>query len=148
MSRVYVVFSRYIMHHSYLRITNIILTCSILYFCIFSQKLIRDYILAFLLALVVITSQLFWKNPERGTVIHKVDQCIAKIVIGSFIVYTLTYKLSSAIMRLSYWLLLIGIATSFYYSSCYSTREWCSEKHIQYHAWLHILCFIATFYAF
>ena len=148
MSWVYVVFSRYIMHHSYLRITNIILICSILYFCIFSQKRPTEYILASLLIFVVVTSQIFWRNPEQSTTIHNLDAFVAKIVIGTFIVYTLAYKLSSSIMRVSYWLLLIGIATSFYYSSCYSTREWCSEKHIQYHAWLHILCFIATFYAF
>jgi len=70
------------------------------------------------------------------------------IVIGSFIVYTLAYKLSSSIVRLSYWLLLAGIATSFYYSNYYSTHEWCSNTHIRFHAWLHILCFIAILYAF
>ena len=145
---VYVVFSRYIMHHSYLRITNITLLGSIVYFCAFSQKLLQDYILAFLLVLSVITSQLFWINPGRGTVIHRIDSVIAKFVIGSFIIYTLSHKLNTIVLFISYWLLLIGIAISFYYSSYYSTRKWCSEKHIRSHAWLHILCFLATVYAF
>jgi len=128
--------------------TNILLLIPIVYFLIFGQKRLPEYILASLLIVIVITSQIFWRKQERETTIHKLDAFVAKIVIGSFIVYTLIYKLSSSIMRVSYWLLLAGIATSFYYSNYYSTREWCSNAHIRFHAWLHILCFIATFYAF
>ena len=128
--------------------TNILLLIPIVYFCIFSQKRPTEYILASLLIFVVVTSQIFWRNPKQSTNINKLDALVSKIVIGSFIIYTLVYKLSSSIVWLSYWLLLVGIAISFYYSNYYSTRAWCSETHIQYHAWLHILCFIATFYAF
>jgi hypothetical protein len=143
-----VLFSLYIMHHKCLRLTNILLMFSVIYFCVFSQKTSRDYIFAFLLALTITMSQIFWQNPGCGSIIHKIDAFIAKVVIITFIIYTLTYKLHTKVLLVSYFFILIGICISFYYSTYYSKHKWCSENHVRFHALLHILCFIATLYAF
>lgn len=134
-------------NHKYLCYTNLLLIVSLFYFLFNIQetknKPYVEYILASFLILTMIFSQLFWNNPIKQSKIHKIDAIIAKIVIFSFILYTLFYK-----FKFSYLLVLLAIATSFYFSNYYSNQEWCSNKHLFCHGSLHIFCFIATFYAF
>ena len=135
-------------NHKYLRYTNLFLLISFFYFLFITQKLNNnpswlEYVLASFLIITIVFSQLFWSNPIKQSNIHKIDAIIAKIVIFSFILYTLLYK-----FKYSYLLVLLAIALSFYFSNHYSTKEWCSNKHLCCHGCLHIFCFLATFYAF
>jgi hypothetical protein len=130
-------------NHQYLCYTNLLLIISLIYFIYCKNNSILEYILASFLIVTIVCSQLFWNNPIRYSNIHKIDAIIAKIVIISFIVYTLIYK-----FKLSYLFILIALFTSFYFSNKYSSQEWCSNKHIFCHGLLHIFCFIASLYAF
>ena len=134
-------------NHKYLRYTNLLLIISFLYFLFNTQELRNkpfiEYVLASFLIITIIFSQLFWNNPIKQSTIHKIDAIIAKIVIFSFILYTLLYK-----FKYSYLFVLLAIAISFYFSNYYSNQEWCSNQHLFCHGSLHIFCFIATFYAF
>ena len=131
-------------NYNFLLLTNLLLLYSIIYF--FTNNTVHtliEYILVSLLPFTIFFSQLFWINPIRYSVIHKIDAFIAKIVISSFIIYTLIYK-----YNFSYIILLHFIFLSFYYNNYYSSKNWCCNNHLFYHALLHIFCFIATFYAF
>jgi hypothetical protein len=132
-------------NYKYLRYTNLLLLLSIFYFIInitYSTPVI-EYIFASSLILTITFSQLFWNNPIKKSFIHKIDAIIAKIVIITFIAYTLIYK-----FKFSFLLILLAIAISFYFSNYYSNKEWCCNKHVFFHALVHIFCFIATFYTF
>jgi len=134
-------------NHKYLQYTNLLLVLSIFYF-LYSKPNLKEkhkieYLLTTLLTITIIFSQLFWNNPIKHSKIHKIDAIIAKIVIFSFILYTIIYK-----FKISYLLVLIAIAISFYFSNYFSNQEWCSNQHLFCHGCLHIFCFIATFYAF
>ena len=132
-------------NYKYLRYTNLLLIISIFYFLINLRHNtpIIEYIFAASLILTIVFSQLFWNNPIKKSIIHKIDAIIARIVIITFIVYTLIYK-----FKFSFLLILLAIAISFYFSNYYSNKEWCCNKHIICHGLLHIFCFIATFYTF
>ena len=134
-------------NHKYLCYTNLLLIISILFFIYKTNQETQpnqlETVLATSLVGTIVFSQLFWNNPIKHSTIHKIDAIIAKIVIASFILYTLIYK-----YRFSYLLVLSAITISFYFSNYYSSQEWCSNKHLCCHASLHIFCFIATFYAF
>ena len=136
-------------NHKYLCYTNLLLIISILFFIYKTKSTTNpnptqiEKFLATSLIGTIVFSQLFWNNPIKHSIIHKIDAIIAKIVIASFILYTLIYK-----YRFSYLLVLSAITISFYFSNHYSSQEWCSNKHLCCHASLHIFCFIATFYAF
>jgi len=134
-------------NHKYLRFTNILLVLSILFFIYKTTQETQskqiETVLATSLIGTIVFSQLFWNNPIKHSIIHKIDAIIAKIVISSFILYTLIYK-----YRFTYLLVLSAITVSFYFSNYYSSQEWCSNKHLCCHASLHIFCFIASFYAF
>jgi len=135
----------HISNHKYLCYTSLLLVVSLIYFLFTRHKntSITEYILALFLIITIIFSQCFWNNPVQHSYIHKIDAIIAKIVIISFILYTLMYK-----FRVSYLVVLTGLAISVYFSHTYSSQEWCSNKHVCCHGMLHIFCFIASLYAF
>ena len=134
-------------NYKYLCYTNLLLVLSVLYF-LFNLKSINknsiiEIIFAISLIITIILSQLFWRNPIKSSRIHKIDAINAKIVILTFILYTIIFK-----FKLSFLFILAAIFISSYFSNRYSKQEWCSNKHILCHGLLHIFCFIATFYTF
>lgn len=113
----------------------------------FVQKDIILYILAIMIISNIILSQLFWRNPEKNSIIHMCDAIVAKIVILTFIIYTCLYKLNNRKKVVIYLLLLFAIGTSFYLSNHYSSN-WCSPEHIRSHSCLHICCIFASIFVF
>ena len=128
--------------------TNLLLTLSLLYFYFNSVKNFTECILALLLISVIISSQLFWRTPIKGSSIHVIDAIIAKVCILSFIFYTILFKLQTDELALIYAILLAFAAAAAGFSGYFSGRNWCSQSHINSHAFLHYFCFIATFFAF
>ncbi len=53
--------------------TNLLLFVSVLYFCLHSDKNNMECILALFLISVIITSQIFWRKPIKGSFIHSID---------------------------------------------------------------------------
>jgi len=133
-------------NHKYLCYTNLLLIFSILYFVFGAFKTSRpfiEYVLLLFLIITMIASQCFWNNPIPHSIIHKIDAMIAKLVIASFVLYTLLYK-----FRVTYLIVLFFTVLCAYFSHYYSSQEWCSDKHVVCHGLLHVCCFMATFYAF
>jgi hypothetical protein len=128
--------------------TNLLLILSLFYFYFNSTKNWMECVLAGLLVAILISSQLFWRRPIRGTLIHTMDAAIAKTCIFAFILYTILFKLQTDESAVIYAIILMFILTSAAFSSYYSSKRWCSPSHIHSHAFLHYFCFIATFFAF
>ena len=133
-----------------LKITNLLLFISFIFFMINSKKNIHEVVLGLCLIGSIIMSQLFWNNPKKYSIIHRVDAVVAKFSISYFIIYTLLGKKiqKSRVLFYSYIVCLFGIFFSFYMSNYYSSKEWCCSNHIYCHGMLHICCFIASIYAF
>ena len=128
--------------------TNLMLIISLIYFYFYSNKNWIETTLAVMLVATIITSQYFWRNPLRGTSLHKIDAIIAKLCIFSFIIYTLFIKNGANYTLLIYSILLVYIGLAAWFSHHYSRLRWCSQEHIKSHAFLHYFCFLATFFAF
>ena len=128
--------------------TNLLLIFALFYFYYQSDKNWMECILAILLVAVIISSQIFWRNPVRGTSAHAIDAIIAKVCILSFIFYTILFKLHTDELAVLYAILLVFILAAAWFSSYYSSKRWCGPSHIRSHAFLHYFCFIATFFAF
>jgi Zn-dependent protease with chaperone function len=86
-------------NHKYLCYTILLLIISIFYYLSNDKKLIIndlqsniEYVLALLLIVTIVFSQMFWNNPIKNSKIHKMDAIIAKIVMLSFAIYTIKYK--------------------------------------------------------
>jgi hypothetical protein len=136
------------MDTTYLKITNLLLFFSLLYFYFQSKKNIYECILAFMLLLIIICSQLFWSNPIQNSFIHIIDALVAKVTIICFVIYIFFFKKKTWLGIPSAIIILSCICSSFYLSNLYSTEEWCSEIHIVFHGIMHLFCFIGTFFAF
>lgn len=134
--------------HQVLLYTNLMLSVSLIYFFFYSNKNCMETMLALTLVAVIITSQIFWRNPVRGSAIHKIDRIIAKICIFSFILYTIIYKFTTVEISVIYSILLLYIGLAAWSSDRHSKMKWFSPDHIKSHAFLHYFCFMATFFAF
>jgi hypothetical protein len=132
------------MNPTYLCNTHSLLLLTIIFFIFYvKNKSPFEYILAGLLVVSILLSQMFWSNPIQHSRIHRIDAVVAKLTIATFILYTLLYK-----FRYSYLLVLSALFITFYWSHSYSSQEWCSEQHIVWHGIFHVWCVIASFYAF
>jgi len=100
------------------------------------------------LFVAIMTSQWFWSNPVRGSMAHKVDKLVSKTSIMMFIFYTIFLKgLPRRMLRMYFLLVLIffGFASASHY---YSSKEWCSKKHLICHGGSHLVGFVSVFYTF
>ena len=135
-------------NHNDLQITIIILLLAFVFFIVNSKKNWIECTVGCMLILTFIFSQIFWANPIQYSFYHKIDAVIAKISIAMFLLYTLLYKDLSYYTLISYLLIMLGVAGSFYFSNYYSSREWCCDNHLFYHKFLHIFGGFGAFYAF
>jgi len=131
-----------------LRITSVLILVSFLFFIAYSNKNIYEIILSACLLLTFLSSQMFWNDPIKGSLIHRFDSITSKATITCFIVYTVTQKLSTVELAISYMASLFTMAYFFYLSHCHSYNEWCCVKHIYSHALAHRFCFLSSLYAF
>ena len=134
-------------YHYYLQFTSLFLLLPALYF-FFNGQNARDkpwfeYILVALIVIIVTFSQFFWNHPTKHSPIHKMDAMTAKISFVLFSGYIILRK-----FKFSFLPFVSIIFTCFYLSDFYSSREWCSEKHLIWHALFHFFCACAAFYAF
>jgi len=136
--------------HNYLRITSISFLFAFFYFLMYSldsETSTMEYILAGMILVLFICSQLFWYDPVQGSDMHLIDAMVAKSSIVVFILYTLLYKPMTEIVFFSYMVLFACLVTCFYYSNWYSKKEWCCDEHIFYHGLLHMVCYLGLYYA-
>jgi hypothetical protein len=105
-----------------------------------------------------ILSQLFWQDAIKGSLIHKVDGAMAKVSFCYFFIYTSFYKSNTTSHHHhhhfspppppQYFIIVSLLAITFYFSDCYSKKQWLSPQHIRAHSMFHLLSFFATLYAF
>ena len=118
---------------------------------ILSTKQIRlqfvyESCLAAILFAVIVSSLLFWRNPEQNGFIHKIDGILVKIVIAAFLVYVLFYKERwRDTICVIYVILLFAFAALSHY---YSSKKWCSPEHLFCHGGFHFACALSSTYAF
>lgn len=136
------------MDTTYLQITNMSLFFSLYYFYLQSKKNIYECVLAAILVLIIICSQIFWSNPIQNSLIHKIDAVVAKIGFFCFIFYIMFFKKKTWIGGVSAALIIVCITNTAYLSNHFSTIEWTSETHVMFHGMMHLFCYVGTFFAF
>ena len=132
----------------YLCITSGLFIIPLIIYFFSNHKILEKNILAFVLCICFILSQLFWYNPVRDSFIHKMDARVAKLNAFLFISYTLFYKKLYGFVLFLY--LLLGVLTTyaFYRSNYYSCKEWCCDEHLFNHGLIHIAAFFSILFAF
>jgi len=103
-------------------------------------------ILASILFAAIYAAQWFWSDPIQNGLSHYVDGFIAKLTIELFLLYVMYYK-----DRWNDWLCILSILLLFFFafmSHYASSKEWCSDAHLFWHAGLHLVGSWSASYAF
>lgn len=129
-------------------ITNSLLALSFLFFLQVSEKNIWEMILGGYLIITIVISQLFWANPIKFSIIHRIDGIVAKIALVLFIGYVSFLKKIDIILFYLFLIIMIWMIFFFLLSDINSRKEWCCNKHILYHGMSHIFCFAGSLFAF
>ena len=132
----------------YLCLSSGLFSISLIIYFLTNNKNLEKNILAFLLFLCIVSSQLFWCNPIHHSLTHKIDAIIAKINAFIFVSFVLFYKNLSLYVKFLYILLGVLSIVAFYRSDYFSRKEWCCDEHLINHGLLHIAAFFGSLYVF
>lgn len=124
-----------------LQLTSSLLLISFVFYLWHSKKNYCETALAFLLIPTWILAVLFWHDPVKNSLLHKMDARMAKITILFFILYT-SQKPSPAFF------VVVALALSAFCLSHHFSKEWGGRNHLLFHAFAHIFGFMTTLFAF
>jgi Ca2+/Na+ antiporter len=134
--------------HHFLCITNFLMLVPIYEVYIKNKRSIFEIFLSCLLVVAFIFSQLFWLNPIRFSIEHKIDVTWARVVTFFFITYTILLKKHSFNKFLQYVFICFCLCFTFYWSNYFSSRDWCSLLHLLFHVYFHTFAFLGSLFAF
>ena len=132
----------------YLIYSTFILLFVNIYFWIKKTNNDIENVLSILLFINFALSLLFWINPIKNSLIHKLDSFFIRFSIFFFSIYILFYKNFSVKKKILYLDAVALAMIIFYFSNFHSSIEWCSNNHILYHFLFHICGNICTIFAF
>ena len=107
------------------------------------------YNMVLFLSICCITcSNLFWINPIQHNFYHKIDSIFAKMSYFYIVPYTFLIHLPTKKKSLFYEYCIINLFILLFFSlsSYFSSRKWCSNKHIISHILFHLFGLYSYFY--
>ena len=122
----------------------LLLTSSCFYYL---YKLINNKLLRTNILLVFLSSQLFWSNPIKFSISHKIDAILVRIMGVNIIAHSYLILKKSLKKMLAFIITLFLFILVILYSDYFSYLDWCSNKHIIIHSLVH-LCGILVFMFF
>lgn len=105
-----------------------------------------EYILVGLICINIGFSLLFWYHPVQDSAIHIYDAFFAKLSMVTFVFYFFS-QVNPPIDVVVFTTIVSGIVASAYFSNHFSEAEWCCNKHIQSHGFMHLFCGLGCLYA-
>jgi len=98
--------------------------------------------------LTICCNQIFWIDPVRFSLRHKIDGAVAKITFLYYVFYTINKKTLSVIEMNQYYQVVFFLGSSFYISNYFSSKNWCCNYHLIYHIIFHYTASRGMIYAF
>ena len=136
------------MSNPYLLFSSLFALLPLAFFYLKAHKNKYESRLAGLLVINLVLSLLFWSNPVKKGLIHKIDAFFARASIIWFIIYIIFFKKISIIYKAIFLILFLIGMLMFYYSSKESSKSWCSKNHSMCHMFFHLFIFLAACFAF
>lgn len=136
------------MTNTYLLLSSLIVLLPLTFFYFKTNKNNYEYILANLLIINMILSLLFWYNPIKNSLIHKIDAFFVRVSLISFILYIVFLKNNSLLCMMCFLILFLLVVLMFLYSDKESSKNWCSKNHTNFHMCLHLFGYLAACFAF
>ena len=90
-------------------------------------------------------SALFWTNHRKNSILHRIDDFLARVGITTVIVY------KCVVNTANFWLFSLVTTIMFYFvymSNVASNKNWGSREHMIYHTYSHIFIIMSGVVAF
>lgn len=136
------------MSNPYLLISSFFVLLPLSFFYFKTNKNNYEYILATLLVINLFLSILFWSNPIKNGLIHKIDAFFARVSLISFILYILFIKENTFFCSVNFFILFLLGIIMFLNGDKESSQDWCSKNHTNYHMCFHLFMYLAALYVF
>ena len=136
------------MSNQYLLLSSlfVLLPLSLFYFKTYKNN--YQYILANLLIINMTLSILFWSNPIKQGLIHKIDAFFARISLICFLLYIIFLKEICILYQVLCFILFFMGLFMFLNGHKESCKNWCSKSHTNYHMCFHLFVYLAACFAF
>lgn len=123
---------------------------SFLLLLIFVYKQQNDWerLLALLVIANFILSVLFWMNPVKRSLTHRIDAIFAKVSLFAFTIYIMFMKPIAARRKIAYIIALSFVAIMAFFSDIFSRQNWLCREHVMSHFAFHIFASTGTLFAF
>lgn len=102
------------------------------------------FVLLALVVLTILSSYLFWYNPVKNSIYHKIDAIMARTAIVSFLLYNKWYRGPTILFTASAICSLVFFGLSHYQY----LNEQCSHLHVFSHTMAHIFAAFAILFTF
>lgn len=113
----------------------LLLTSSCFYYL---SKLINNKLLRINILLVFFSSQLFWSNPVKGCLFHRIDAFLVRLLGLNIIIHSYLILKKSISRFILFLITLILFILIILYSDYYSYLNWCCNTHIFIHSFVHL----------
>jgi len=95
--------------------------------------------LATMLGINASISIVFWCNPVKNTLIHRLDAICGRTSIIIFTTYIMFVKTTASFLAYSMYIYFLELSLFFFMcSSIESSKQWISKTHILYHFLFHV----------
>jgi len=121
----------------------------ILYITIFAEnRNCYEKFLSILLLFNFILSVMFWHNPIKKSIIHKIDGILAKSSVVIFFIYISFIKEIDFFYKLLFYSFFIICMFFAKVSNVLSRKNWCSDSHVFIHFLMHFIGICGSLFAF
>jgi hypothetical protein len=135
--------------HKILVFSSVFLILPLLYLTYFVEEPNEpELYLSKLLLGNAILSLLFWHDPIKNSIIHKLDSFLVRVSVVAVFIYIACIKQIEYTYKSLFFTLyafFLGLAKI---SNVFSREEWCSNQHIFYHFLMHIVGISGSYIAF
>lgn len=101
-----------------------------------------------LVSINFILSVMFWMNPVKGSLIHRIDAAFAKISLIMFTTYIMFIKTIGSRRKLAYTIALSYVTIMAFFSNIFSRLDWVCRDHVMSHFAFHVFASTGTLFAF
>jgi len=136
------------MSNPHLLFSSLFVLLPLSFFYLNPEKNNYENILAGLLLINFALSVLFWSNPIKNGLIHKIDAFFARVSVFCFIAYVVFLKKISIFHKTLFFILLFIGLLFFYYGSKESYKSFCFKNHSICHMFFHLFIYLAGCFAF
>jgi len=135
--------------HKILITSSTLFLLPFLYVILFSEKSNHyEKVLSLLFVINFVFSFVFWCNPIKNSLVHKIDAIFVRISVIAVFCYISFIKEIELDYKLIFYIIFLLFIYSALLSNKLSRKNWCSDSHVFIHFFMHLIGITGSYIAF